>query len=127
MEFTIKARFKTTPEELYNAWLDSAKHSEMTGGEADVSTSPGELFQAWDGYIQGENLILEPGRKIVQSWRTTEFAEDEADSKIEILLESETDETILTLIHTSLPKHGEQYKKGWEEHYFEPMRKYFGT
>jgi hypothetical protein len=33
--------------------------------------------------------------------------------------------TRLTLKHTNLPDHGMQYKDGWVEHYFEPMKAYF--
>ena len=97
----------------------------MTGGEARVSALVGETFDAWDGYIQGRNLELEPYRRIVQSWRTAEFSPAEKDSKIEILLEPQDGGTLLILIHTDLPADGMQYKQGWVVNYFEPMNAYF--
>ena len=125
MEFTVKAQFNASPEEIYTAWLDSEKHSEMTGGEAFVSNKPGETFTAWDGYIEGKNLELQPNKRIIQSWRTVEFADEEEDSNIEIMLEESGGGTALTLVHTNLPAHGEQYRQGWVDNYFEPMKNYF--
>ncbi len=34
--FTLTASIPPTPEEIYEAWLDSLAHSEMTGGEANI-------------------------------------------------------------------------------------------
>jgi len=125
MEFTLKTRIKATSEEIYNAWLNSESHTEMTGGKATASDKIGDSFTAWDGYIMGENLVLVPFRRIVQSWRTTEFEEKEEDSKIELLLHEIDGETEITLLHTNVPEHGEEYITGWEEHYFQPMKEYF--
>jgi activator of HSP90 ATPase len=61
----------------------------------------------------------------VQSWRTSEFGKEDQDSQIEILLNEVAGETELTLIHSNLPESGEHYKKGWDEHYFQPMKVYF--
>jgi len=127
MEFTVKTSINASAEEIYSAWLSSNGHSEMTGGEATASDVIGDRFTAWDGYIEGKNIALEPFGRIVQSWRTSEFSDEEEDSQIEILLNDEHGITELTLIHTNLPEHGEQYRSGWEENYFEPMKAYFSN
>ncbi|MFQ5945068.1 MAG: SRPBCC domain-containing protein, partial [Anaerolineae bacterium] len=85
----------------------------------------GAEFEAWDGYIQGRNLRLEPGKRIVQSWRTVEFEASEADSQIEVTFEAGEAGTKVTIRHTSLPPHGGQYEQGWVDSYFEPMKSYF--
>ncbi|MBI2330851.1 MAG: SRPBCC domain-containing protein, partial [Chloroflexi bacterium] len=74
----------------------------------------------------GVNLELEEGRRIVQAWRTHEFAADEPDSRLELRFDPHPDGTLLTLRHTELPEHGMQYKQGWVEAYFEPMKEWFG-
>jgi len=125
IEFVISEFFTATPEEIYNGWLSSEAHSQMTGGTADVSAVVGEEFTAWDGYIHGKNLELEYGKRIVQAWRTTEFSADEADSQIEVTFELMGNQTKVTLRHTGLPAHGGQYEQGWVEAYFEPMKEYF--
>ena len=66
----LKETFNVSPEILYNAWLDSKEHTEMTGGQAVCSSETNGNFSAWDGYITGFNISLEPHKKIVQSWRT---------------------------------------------------------
>ena len=127
MEFTVKQIFDCSPEQIYNAWLDSASHSEMTGGAANINNEVGNVFTAWDGYISGKNIVLEPYSRIIQSWRTSEFEKNDPDSQIEIQLHELGDQTELILIHSNLPAHGEQYITGWDIHYFRPMVKYFET
>lgn len=125
MEFIVKTKVRASAQSIYQAWLSSEGHTKMTGAPATASDQEGEEFTAWDGYITGKNLELDPHRHIYQSWRTTKFSEDEPDSFIEIILEPTDDGTVVTLKHTNLPEHGEQYRKGWEDHYFQPMRRYF--
>ncbi len=125
MEFTITTTIKATAKQIYKSWLSTQGHTKMTGGTAFVSDKVGDGFTAWDDYIKGENLILKPYNRIVQSWRSTNFEDHEADSQIEVTLSEKGDETMLTLKHSKVPESGEHYIKGWEEHYFEPMKKYF--
>ncbi len=127
MEISITRNIPTTPEKIYTHWLSSDGHTNMTGGVATGSAKVGDNFTAWDGYITGKNLILEPFERIVQSWRTSQFKEGEVDSQIEVLLEKVKGGTSLTLHHTKVPESGEHYRKGWDEHYFEPMISYFSS
>ena len=126
IEFIVSDLIPASPEAVYAAWLDSQEHSLMTGGQAKVSAKVGETFEAWDGYILGTNLELEPSKRILQSWRTSEFAESDKDSLLEICLEAEGDGTRLTIRHSRLPEHGMQYQQGWVDAYFTPMKEYFG-
>jgi uncharacterized protein YndB with AHSA1/START domain len=125
LEFELSAVIPAPRETVSAAWLDSAAHSAMTGGRADVSAAVGGSFEAWDGYIRGRNLVLEPGRRIVQSWRTVEFQDSEPDSQIEITFEDAAGGAKITLRHTNLPPHGGQYQQGWVDNYFDPMTVYF--
>lgn len=125
MEFTITTTIKATAKQIYKSWLSTQGHTKMTGGVAFMSDKVGDSFRAWDDYIKGENLVLEPYNKIVQSWRSTNFEDHEPDSQIEITLSENGDETTLTLKHTKVPESGEHYIKGWDESYFEPMKTYF--
>jgi activator of HSP90 ATPase len=125
MEFTLTTTIKATAKQIYKSWLSTQGHTKMTGGVAFVSDKVGDNFTAWNDYIKGKNLVLEPYYRIVQSWRSINFEDHEPDSQIEVLLKENGDETILTLKHTKLPESGEHYIKGWDEHYFEPMKKYF--
>jgi len=125
IEFVVSTLIPATPQEIYTAWLSSEGHSLMTGSPASVSADVGGEFTAWDGYIHGRNLELQKDKRIVQSWRTSEFSDDEDDSQIEVTFQSIGDHTKVTLRHTGLPPHGTQYEQGWVEAYFEPMKEYF--
>jgi activator of HSP90 ATPase len=125
IEFEVSTIIDAPVQDIYNAWLSSEEHAAMTGGSAKVSAEIGETFMAWDGYIKGVNLELQPGIRILQSWRTVEFNDNEPDSQIEVIFEPQADKTKITLKHTKLPPHGMQYEQGWIEAYFEPMKEYF--
>jgi len=119
--------FPADARTLFEGWLDSATHSAYTGGQpARISSRVGGKFSAWDGYIFGTTLELEPYRRIVQSWRTTEFPADAPDSHLEILFEEKKEDTMITLIHTQLPEDQVvDYLQGWKDFYFKPMKEYF--
>ncbi|MFC2046059.1 SRPBCC domain-containing protein [Chloroflexota bacterium] len=127
IDFEISQVIPASPERIYEAWLDSEEHTSMTGGQAKISANVGDTFEAWDGYIQGQNLELEIPRRILQQWRTNEFEETEEDSQLEILLDRAGDGTRVTIQHSALPEHGMQYRQGWIDAYFLPMIEYFGN
>ena len=127
IEFTVSDVIPASPQEIYDAWLSSEGHAEITGGQpAEASPEEGAVHKAWDGYINGTNLKLEPGKRIVQSWRTAEFARGNPDSQIEVLLEAVPGGTKVTLHHTNVPDGQPNYQEGWQTHYFEPMKAHFG-
>jgi uncharacterized protein YndB with AHSA1/START domain len=120
--------FPATPLEIFAAWLDAALHAAMTGGPATVeSTEVGGRFSAWGGYIDGSHVALEPGRRILQSWRSDDFPADAVDSLLEVRLEPVRGGTRVTIRHSDLPVgQGVSYRQGWEQHYLDPMERYFG-
>jgi uncharacterized protein YndB with AHSA1/START domain len=117
-----------TPERIYDAWLDAAEHTAMTGSPATIESAVvGGRFTAWDGYIDGSCLALEPGVRILQSWRSDDFPAGALDSLLEIKLEPAPGGARVTLRHSDLPEgQGPALLEGWEEFYFEPMERYFG-
>ena len=124
--FTVSAIFPASAERIYKAWLSSEEHAAFTGSAAKIKPQVGGEFSAWDGYITGKTVTLEPHRRIVQDWRTTEFPEGSPDSKLEVLLKEVEGGTKVTLKHSNIPEgQAEQYKSGWKDFYFAPMRAYF--
>lgn len=126
-EFTLVVTISSKAEKFYEAYLSSEGHTALTGSPARVDGTVDGDFTAWDGYIQGMFLELEKNKRIVQAWRTAEFPEEAEDSIVEILLEEDHGKTKLTLKHTNIPKgQMDNYKTGWEDFYFKPMKEYFG-
>ena len=125
--FVLEETFAIEAASLYKAWLDSSLHSQMTGGDAHCSTVEGESHSAWDGYITGKNVELIQNKKIVQTWRTTEFDENDEDSVLTIEFIKVPEGTKLILTHTKIPPGQTQYKQGWINHYFSPMKAFISN
>jgi activator of HSP90 ATPase len=124
--FSVSTHLEVVPDVLYRAWLSSEEHARFTGGAATIDPSVGGAFTAWDGYISGTTLELEEGKRIVQSWRTTEFPDGSPDSRVEIVVEPEGEGTKLTIDHSGIPEgQADGYESGWKEFYFDPMREYY--
>jgi activator of HSP90 ATPase len=122
---TITAKFPVSASEIYDAWLDGTKHSEMTGGEAQCAPEVGSSYSAWDGSITGENLSLTLNKEIVQTWRTSEFGIADEDSHLVISFRDLASGCEMTITHTNIPAGQTQYQQGWVDHYIEPMKAYF--
>jgi len=127
LHFEVSEEIRASPQQVYDAWVDSDQHSAMTGGEAIVSDRVGDSFTAWDGYIEGKNVELNKASRIVQHWRTSEFDDSDEDSRLEIDFKASNGGTLVTIRHSNLPEHGMQYKMGWVENYFIPMKAYFSN
>jgi uncharacterized protein YndB with AHSA1/START domain len=128
-DFTVTDVIPATPKQIYDAWLDSRLHAKMTGGHpATITAVEGERFAVWWGFITGKNIVLEPGKRIVQSWRTTQFEESDPDSQIDVLLEMVAGGTRVTIHHTNVPDRLTNYRDGgWQRDYFDLMKLYFRT
>ncbi len=114
--------FKTNPHEVYEALMDSEKHAEFTGGEALISREVGGKFSTFDGYAEGVNLELVPDKKIVQSWRASDWPEGHY-SKATFSIQEVEGGTRLTFTQTGVPE--EQSKdiaQGWRDYYWAPMK-----
>ncbi|HET6450989.1 MAG TPA: SRPBCC domain-containing protein [Spirochaetia bacterium] len=125
---TVSAIIPAEPAVIYKAWMSSKGHSLMTGSGAKITAKVGGKYTAWDGYISGKTLELEPGERIVQSWRSTDFAKDAEDSRLEVSLSPARGGTKVTLTHSDLPAGSSaEYRKGWLDFYFTPMKRYFSS
>ena len=116
---------KASPHEVYEAFMDSRKHSKFTESQAKISREIGGKFTIYEGDLEGKNLELIPDKKIVQSWRSNEEGWPKTHySTITIELESVQSGTKLNFQQTGVPITSyESVKEGWDEYYWEPMKK----
>ena len=117
---------KSSPEKIYRALTSAKEFSEATGAPAEIAGDEGGAFSCFGGQIVGRHIELDPGKRIVQAWRTSNFEDADPDSRLEVILEPAEGGTRVRLRHTNLPAHGSRYETGWVSHYFEPMRRHFG-
>jgi activator of HSP90 ATPase len=116
------------PDRMYAAWLDSDEHTALSGSEASVDPVVGGRYTSWDGYIEGQNLVLEHGRRIVQSWRASDFPDGAPDSRLEVRFEAEKGGTRFVLLHSEVPRdQRDDFEQGWRDYYLEPMQVYFAA
>ncbi len=118
--------FPATTEAIYEWLMDSKKHSKFTGARAVISKKVGGAFTTYDDYASGKNLTLVPGKKIVQTWRASDW-DPGVFSKTTYLLKPVKGGTQLTFTQTGVPD--EQYstvKQGWIDFYWKPLKKALG-
>jgi activator of HSP90 ATPase len=114
--------FKATPHEVYETLMDSKKHAELVGAEAKITKKVGGKFSIYDGEIEGVNLELVPDKRIVQSWRYSDWPEGHY-SKATFLLEENQGGTKLTFTQSEVPEDKyEDVSQGWHDYYWQPMK-----
>jgi uncharacterized protein YndB with AHSA1/START domain len=125
--FQLEMIVAAEPQRVFSAWMDSREHAAFTGGgEAVVEPWAGGRFIAWDGYIHGILLGVDEGRRIVQTWRTSEFPPESRDSRVVVEFEPVRGGTRVVIRHSDLPpSHVKKYEKGWTEHYLKALARYF--
>jgi len=116
--------FKASPEEIYDALMDSKKHSKFTGSKAVIGKKTGDSFSVYDGYIEGKNIELIPGKKIIQTWKATDEGwPEEHYSTIEFIFKKTNEGTELQFKHTDIPSTVKaDYAQGWQDYYWKPMK-----
>lgn len=125
--FQLEMIVAAEPQRVFSAWLDAKEHAAFTGGgDALVEPWTGGRFIAWDGYIHGILLGVDEGKRIVQTWRTSEFPPEARDSRVVVEFEPARGGAKVVVRHTDVPpSHARRYEKGWMEHYLKPLAKYF--
>lgn len=58
-----------TPQAIYEALTDGQKFAAATGMPAQLSDREGETFTLFGGRVEGRQIELVPGQRIVQAWR----------------------------------------------------------
>lgn len=116
--------FKANPHEVYEALMDSEKHSRFTGARANISREIGGEFSAYDGALSGKILELVPDAKIVQSWRGSDEGWVPGHySTATFSLEAVDGGTRLTFVQTGVPEQSfEQISQGWHTYYWPKMQ-----
>ena len=119
--------FKASPRQVYDMLMDSKKHQSLSGEAARISKKVGGKFTAWGAHISGINLVLKPGRKIVQAWRATGWWPDHYSIAI-YDIEKVRGGAKLRFTQIGIPpnRYSGHYR-GWIEAYWTPMQEIFAT
>ncbi len=126
---TIKqsVNFKASPQEVYEALMNSKKHSKFTGSKAIVSPKEGGKFFIFGGSLYGKNLSLSKNRKIVQQWACKMKGWPKGYfSKATFSLKKIGGGAKLSFIQTGVPTSCyKDISDGWKRYYWSPMKQTF--
>ena len=118
--------FKASPKEVYDVIMDSKKHRSLSGEKARISRKIGSKFTAWGPHISGINLVLKPGKRIVQAWRTKDWWPDHYSIAIFDIEKAEGGSKLeFTQIGVPPDRYSGLYR-GWIETYWNPMKEILG-
>ncbi|MFA5856062.1 MAG: SRPBCC domain-containing protein [Candidatus Pacearchaeota archaeon] len=117
--------FNTGSDELYDILINPRKLGKVTGGKTTNTQKEGGKFSNYDDYIQGTNVTLVPGKKIVQKWTCADFPFNHF-TEVTIELKKKGDkQTELVLEQKNIPdEFYEDMTLGWDEFYWEPIKDY---
>ena len=114
---------KASTHEIYEALMDSKKHSTFTGDTAKISRKVGGKFTTFGGYSSGKNLELVKDKKIVQTWRASDWVQGHF-SQVTFLLKPAKGGTKIIFSHKGIPlSDAANIAEGWKTYYWEPLKK----
>ncbi len=119
--------FRSPPHAVFEALLDSRRHSDFTGDKARISRKVGGTFSTFGGYATRKNLKIEREKVLAQSWRTTDFEDEEPDSTITFRFSKEGKGTRLSFVQSGVPDRlAADLAQGWKDFYWAPLKAYLG-
>jgi activator of HSP90 ATPase len=112
------------PDRVFHILLDSKEFAAVTGMPATIDPSAGGAFNTFGGLIEGRNIEIIPGRRIVQAWRPTSW-DPGVYSVVHFELKASSSGTTLVLDHTGFPEGDfDHLDPGWHMRYWDPLTKY---
>lgn len=126
MNLIHEVYFNCPPDRLYEILMTNALHASFTQSEVKLTDEMNSEFSVYSGYIRGKNILLEPGKLILQEWRAEEEAwPDYHNSTVQFKMESLDGGTHLTFVHKGIPEPCyEAISNGWEEYYWNPIKNF---
>ncbi|CAH0056408.1 unnamed protein product [Clonostachys solani] len=127
---TDNEEFRTTAEEAYQTFVDPARIAAFTRSPPKLfeGAREGGKFELFGGNVSGEYLELEKNKKIVQSWRLSQWpAGHYSTLKIEFDQNDVDHVTIMRVTWDGVPVGQEEVtKRNWVEYYVKSIKQTFG-
>lgn len=127
---TDNEEFRTTAEEMYQTFVDPSRLAAFTRSPPKLfeGAKVGGKFELFGGNVSGEFLELDPPRKVVQSWRLSQWPAGHY-SKLQIEFDqNDVDHvTVMRVTWDGVPVGQEEVtKRNWLEYYVRSIKKTFG-
>jgi activator of HSP90 ATPase len=116
-------RINAEPSDVYSALTNPYTIELWSGYPAVMSEEPGSEFSLWEGDISGKNIEFVKDKKIVQEWY---FGEQPEKSIVTILIQSERENSVVTVEHSNIPDEDfADIAEGWREYYIGAIISFF--
>jgi activator of HSP90 ATPase len=108
-------------------YVDSRKHAASTGAAAQLRRKAGGAWSAYGGSLGGKNLLIVPGKQIVQARRARFWKKGEL-SVLITTFEKAAGGAIVELVRVGVPQHDQNgVRNGWPKYYCKPWKKYLAA
>jgi len=115
-----------SPQHVFDVLLDAKQFAAFTALPAEIDSKPGGTFKTFGGLIEGRNVEIIPGQRIVQAWRPASW-DPGIYSVVHFELKPSGSATLLILDHTGFPDGlYDHLAYGWNIRYWQPLKKYLG-
>lgn len=130
MSIHQEAIIDAAPEQVFQLLTDGAMFGAATTQPATVTDREGDPFSLFSGRVEGRQIELVPGQRVVQAWRFGAKHDSPWEpgtySTVRFTLEPLGDGTRLVIDHTGIPDEWvEHITQGYPTFYQEPITAYF--
>jgi len=127
-----EAIINADPQAVYDVLTDGQKFAAATGMPAQLSDREGETFTLFDGRVEGRQIELVPGQRIVQAWRFGAAHPSCWDagvySVVRFTLSGQEDCTRFVIDHVGVPPEWHDHiSSGYPNFYQQPLERYFAA
>ena len=127
-----EAIINADPQAVYDVLTDGQKFAAATGMPAQLSDREGETFTLFGGRVEGCQIELVPGQRIVQAWRFGAAHPSPWDagvySVVRFTLSGQEDGTRFSIDHAGVPPEWHDHiSTGYPNFYQQPLERYFAA
>jgi uncharacterized protein YndB with AHSA1/START domain len=118
------------PQQVFELLTSGSLFCAATGQPAEITDREGDTFSIFGGRVEGRQIELVPGERVVQAWRFGQAHpsawEPGVYSTVRFALEPAGDGTRLVIDHTGIPAEWtEHISRGYPTFYQDPIMAYF--
>jgi len=118
-------QIKASPERVFKALTMADEIKVWSGSAASFEAEEGGSYSMWDNWVKGTVKEIVPDKKLVQTWKPSDWDKQGKESIVTFELSEKQGKTTVQLEHTNVPD--EQFKStsdGWNEYYVGAIKEY---
>jgi activator of HSP90 ATPase len=132
MSIHQEAIIDAAPAQVYAVLTDGERFAAATGQHARLNDRVGEEFTLFGGRVEGRQIELVPGERVVQAWRFGGEHPGTWDagvySIVRFTLMAEAEATKFVIDHDAIPSEWEEHiATGYPTFYHDPLVRYFAA